>query len=31
MINPDEFLREMTFRICSGLEIKETLQGVNLQ
>jgi hypothetical protein len=24
MLNRDEFLREMTLRICSDLEIKET-------
>ena len=27
MLNRDEFLREVTLRICSGLEIKETLRN----
>ena len=27
MLNRDEILREMTLRICSGLEIKETLRN----
>ena len=27
MINRDEFLREMTLRICSSLSIKETLRN----
>ena len=27
MLNRDEILREMTLRICCGLEIKETLRN----
>jgi len=28
MLNRDEILREITLRICSGLEIKETLRNI---